>query len=91
MSLSVDIPCPHPRHQLPDAFFIGFNSIRKNPEAILKNPFSSRECGSMTACSLEHGMTSSMRDRSFSRRIVFFLAANSARKKLRWWVMPPSY
>jgi len=43
MSFSADIPCPHPGHQLPDAFFIGFNSILKNPEAILKNSLSRPE------------------------------------------------
>src|SRR5436190_5226618 len=44
----------------------------------------------MTASSLGHGMTSSMRARNFSRRVIFFLAANSAWAKLVWWVMPCS-
>ena len=31
-----------------------------------------------------------MRARNFSRRVIFFLAANSAWEKLGWWVMPLS-
>ena len=44
----------------------------------------------MTASNLAHGITSSMRVRNFSRRVVFFLAANSAWAKLVWWVIPSS-
>jgi len=44
----------------------------------------------MTASSLTHGMTPSMRARNFSRRETFFLSANSARAKLAWWGMPYS-
>jgi hypothetical protein len=35
-------------------------------------------------------MTSSMRARNFSRRVFFFLSANSACAKLGWWIMPES-
>lgn len=41
----------------------------------------------MTASNCFHGMTSSMRARNFSRRVIFFLEANSAWLKLVWWVM----
>ena len=44
----------------------------------------------MTASSLAHGMSVSMRARNFSRRVVFFLPANSAWAKVVWWVMPRS-
>jgi hypothetical protein len=44
----------------------------------------------MTASRRDHGMMSSLRARNFSRRVIFFLAANSACEKLGWWVMPLS-
>src|ERR1017187_10691036 len=44
----------------------------------------------MTAGSLTHGMTDSRRSRNFSRRVVFFFAANSAWEKLGGCVLPAS-
>ena len=44
----------------------------------------------MTASSCAHGITASIRVRNFSRRVVFFLAANSAWAKLGGCVMPHS-
>ena len=56
-------------------------NIRSNPMGGRpRSPFGS--CGSMTASSFARGMRSPMRVRNFSRRVVFFLVANSAWEKL---------
>lgn len=48
------------------------------------------EKGSRTASRAARGMISSRRARNFSRRVIFFLSANSAGEKLVWGVTPLS-